>query len=223
MKNLRILFLLIFAIPFFHSCQKECCELGEEIKEEARFVDGRGSALLNGVVNCINGDPKENVEVKITASDGEVWTQLTDANGEFELDEMPNIEYTIDFSYADDDATAYSTAEVDAILIEMRDFILNLDRAPDFELIDGLIYDVNDSGQLTTLDLVYFQRAYQTFDAPLDWQWRFISLKESATIVSNSFSYPDVLTIPMYNPNATADLEYIAIRAGDRKGVACNN
>lgn len=223
MKNLRILFLLVFTILFFDSCQKECCELGEEITGEARFVDGRGTALLNGVVNCINGDPKEGVEVKIIASDGEIWTQMTDANGEFELDEMPNLDYFIGFSYADDDATAYSTAEVDAILSEMEGFILDLDTAPDFELIDGLIYDLNDSGQLSTLDIVLFQKAYQTFDRPLDWQWRFVSLKESSVTVSNSFNYPDNLMIEMYDPNSTANLEYIAIRAGDRKGVACDN
>ena len=130
MKNLRILFLLVFVIPFVESCQKECCELGEEVKEEARFIDGRGSALLNGEVNCINGDPKEGVLVTITSSDGEVWTQMTDTNGEFELDEMPNVEYDIAFSYSDNDATAYTPAEADEILIEMRGFILQLDTSP---------------------------------------------------------------------------------------------
>ena len=224
MKVLKYAFLLLIAGSLFSSCQKDCCDFGDEIVTTQDSIDQRGTATLNGVVNCINGDPKEGVSVKITDTDGNVWNETTDANGQFLLNDMPNVEYTIEFDFVDDDATAYTLAEAQQILLEMKDFILGINS--DFQLIDALVYDANDSGALTTLDIVLFEKRYvernPSTTHPI-WDWRFIAVEESQIVTSNSFNYPSNLTIQMYQPNATADLEYIAVRVGDRHGVACDN
>lgn len=224
MKVLKYVFLLLIAGSFFTSCQKECCDIGEVIVEPIDSIAPRGTATLGGVVNCINGEPKAGVFVNITDTDGNVWNEITDVDGQFQLNDMPNVEYTIEFDYSDDDATAYTAAEAQQILLEMRDFILGIN--PDFQLIDALVYDANDNGSLTSLDIVLFERRYVDRNPstlhPI-WDWRFIAVDESSVVTSNTFSYPSNLTIQLYQPNAVADLEYIAIRVGDRHGVACDN
>ena len=224
MKFFKYVFLLLMAGSFFTSCQKECCDLGEVIVEPNDSIAPRGTATLGGIVNCINGDPKEGVFVTITDTDGNVWSETTGSDGQFMLNDMPNVEYTIEFDYSDDDATAYTAAEAQQILLEMRDFILGIN--PNFQLIDALVYDANDNGSLTSLDIVLFEKRYVDMDPstlhPI-WDWRFIAVEESTVVTSNTFSYPSNLTIQMYQPNAVADLEYIAIRVGDRHGVACDN
>ena len=224
MKVLKYAFLLLVAGSFFTSCQKDCCDFGEVIVEPNDSIAPRGTATLGGVVNCINGEPKEGVFVNITDTDGNVWNEITDANGQFQLNDMPNVEYTIEFDYSDDDATAYTAAEAQQILLEMRNFILGIN--PNFQLIDALVYDANDNGSLTSLDIVLFEKRYVDRTPstlhPI-WDWRFVAVEESTAVTSNTFSYPSNLTIQMYQPNAVADLEYIAIRVGDRHGVACDN
>ena len=222
MKVLKIMIFLFIGTSLFYSCQKECCDLGEEIEDPN--VEPRGTATLGGVVNCINGDPKEGVKVSITSTDGNTWEEITGVDGRFQLNDMPNVEYSFEFSFEDDNATAYTPAEAQNILNEMTDFILGINA--DFQLIDGLVYDATEDGVLSTLDLVLFEKAYVDFmpSTLFDlWQWKFISVEESTTVTSNSFAYPANLTIEMYDPNSVADLEYIAIRIGDRHGVACDN
>jgi len=223
MKIFKPLLLLALVITITYSCQEDCCETGEPIEDTRRFVDGRGTATLSGIVNCINGDPKEGITVTITDSNNEVWTQETDTDGTFALDEMPNESYSIDFSYTDNDSLAFTINEANGILAIMKDFILGVTPFSEMKLIDALVYDLDDSGVLTTLDYVLFEKTHINFDHALRWQWRFISVNESDQVTSNSFSYPAGLTIDMYAPNTTADLEYIAYRAGDREGLACDN
>jgi len=224
MKFLKYAFLLLLAGSFFTSCQKDCCDFGEVIVEPNDSIALRGTATLGGVVNCINGEPKEGIFVTITDTDGNVWNEITNASGQFQLNDMPNVEYTIEFDYTDVDATAYTVAEAQQILSEMYDFILGINS--DFQLIDALVYDANDNGSLSTLDYVLFEKRYIEMNPstlhPI-WDWRFIAVEESQTVTSNSFSYPSNLTIQLYQPNATADLEYIAVRVGDRHGFACDS
>jgi len=181
---------------------------------------------LTGVINCIEGTPKEGITVNIIDQNGGVTQELTDANGRFEFDALPNENYTLELSYSDVDADAYSDAEAQQILDSMSDIILGVNQ--DVNPIDALIYDVNESGAITTLDHFLFERRYIDKDFvtpnPL-WEWKFVELKNSASpfVTSTAEIYPTGQSIDGYQPTTTTDLEFIIVRIGDRTGVACDN
>ena len=123
-----------------------------------------------GKIYCHDGGGFENAEVTAMDENGNVQTSFSDVDGIYSFDMDPNLEYTIEFDYPNDDPFI-----LDTTLTEMYNYILYARPMSDYNDLNREILDINENGSVTTFDLVLMKK-YMLGQGtiPFD-RWRFFS------------------------------------------------
>ena len=165
---------------------------------------------LSGTIETEDGDLCENVSVNITG--GANQTELTDQNGSYTFSNMPlGSNFTIDSEKDFNDLNGVNAFD----LILLSRHILNID------LIDSpyarIAADVNGSGSISTLDMVYIRRLILYIDSEFSNvdSWQFI---DADYVFNDSNPFDEAFPRSIFLNNQTVDaydLDFVGIKSGD--------
>lgn len=202
-------------------CETFVSILGSESDEftENPCVNPTQGAALAGTIATEAKDGVENAEVQVSGA--ALATTKTSATGTYGV---YNLEKGYDYSltpYKDDDhLNGIST--FDLVLISKH--ILNVQPLDSpYKIIAA---DINNSGSITTMDMVLLRRLILTIDQALtnNTSWRFIPADYVFQNPENPFAenFPEVMNINNLEANKL-DLNFVAIKVGDINGSAIAN
>lgn len=164
---------------------------------------------VSGDIVLPNGLPICNVLVELQNANGDILAQdLSELDGTFQLSNLPaGNDYSLHFSKEGNPLNGTST--FDLVLIARR--ILGIDPLQPYDLWIG---DVNGSGSLTTLDMIFIRKLILFIDTEFPTPpWAFDD--PQAIIPDNQ------IAVPVLNQNI--DIEVIGVKRGDVNGSATLN
>jgi len=214
------------------------CEDGIALKRDWTATDGCGNSTtvttviwINAanpttatVAGLITNEAAESIgQVSVTAEGsggaGMMGNMMTEVEGVFNFDLPQGNNYAIEPQRNDEVRNGISTFD----LILMGQHLLNV------ELLDSpyklIAADVNNSGSITSLDLIALRRLILHLDDefPSNTSWRFVEADYVFGQPTNPFAstFPEMISINGLNGNQQAD--FIGIKIGDLNGTAVPN
>jgi len=160
-------------------------------------------------------------DVQMTISGQGSATISTDNAGEYMFTNIPSgHDYTLTPSKNDDLRNGVST--IDIVLISKH--VLNVGKLTSpYKLIAA---DVNNSGSITTLDVVAIRKAvlFVADEFPSNTSWRFIDKNYTFTNPANPFNEPFAEVVNMNNlTHDELNADFMAVKIGDVSGDAIPN
>ncbi len=203
------------------------CGIGLTVQEPDEDMDGMPDdicptppmANVAGIIESVEGERMENIEVDLDG--GMDMTEMTSVEGIFNFPQLPtNYNYVVEPFHDEDHLNGVST--FDLVLISKH--ILNI------EQLDSpykmLAADVNNSGSITTLDLVDLRKLilYINEDFPNNNSWRFIDKDFVFPQLDNPFAtaFPESYSINGLEHHM-GDVDFVGVKIGDVNGTATVN
>jgi hypothetical protein len=189
-------------------------------KLESDTLDGienpvRGGGTISGSVKTENGIGIANTRVQILSTSGVTLTTLTDDLGNFSVDNLPMGEtYEVGAGKADLYENGLSTLD----MIRIQKHILALEELP--TPYQKIAADVNNSGTITTLDLIQMRRVILNLDTKfVTPTWLFVPAEKNFIDSSDPFKgvISGAYTIPALLEKANT-FNIIGIKFGDING-----
>ena len=153
------------------------------------------SVKIGGVFTTPKGDNIPNVKVSLTG--GSKQDTLCDINGQYSFNGYTSGAYTVTPSKNNEVNKANGLSTLD--LIKIQSHILHIDTldAP-YKIIAA---DVNGSGTVTSLDMIYIRRLILGIDStfPGNKLWSFVDANYTFTNNSNPFPYPSSKSFTLQN------------------------
>jgi hypothetical protein len=188
------------------------CTVSLEVQDNNQNCD-TGQLSLSGTISDIDYQALEDVEV---FSNGLLdYSTFTSETGAYNLDDLTlGSDYSISADYDDISPIGESVTTFDMVLITMH--ILGI------ELLDSpyhwIAADVNDSGTITTLDIVAIRKVILQIEDefPNGKRWKFVDRSYEFTSSINPLldGYPELININNLEIDII-DLDFVAIRMGD--------
>ena len=168
------------------------------------------TASISGTVARVNNIPLEGVNVQALDANGNlVDFTTTSSTGNYVLEDLPvGATYSISCSYNGNVLENVST--LDVVLGAKHILAIETLSSP-YNVLAG---DVNDSGSLSTLDLVIMRRVILQMDTefPID-AWRFILESTSFPNPTNPFNTNTGIEVQL--SNNINNLDIVGIKTGD--------
>jgi hypothetical protein len=183
-------------------------------------VCGAAAPLAAGAVNTENNEPVEQVEVSLS---GQASTAMTTQNdGAYVFNNLTaGLDYTITPQRDGDYLNGVST--FDLVLISKH--ILGV--GPLSTPYQRIAADVNNSGSITTLDLIQLRKLILSIDTEFanNTSWRFVEEAYVFPDPSNPWAeqFPEVININDLPATSIMDADFVAVKIGDVNGDAAAN
>ncbi|MBR9920910.1 MAG: HYR domain-containing protein [Bacteroidetes bacterium] len=197
------------------SGNQDYCETFIEIQDNMDFCDGNlTTAIVSGLITTEEDEPVEMVMVDVN---GGQQTQITTDDGLYSFELPQGDDYTITPMLDVEPLNGVTT--YDMVLISQHILGINPLDSP-YQLIAA---DANNSGSISTLDLLAIQKLILVLDTnfPNNTSWRFVDANYVFPNPANPWeeTFPEILNI---NDLATDVLngDFIAVKTGDVNGSA---
>jgi hypothetical protein len=172
---------------------------------------------LFGLVHTEDGEPISQVEVSLYSSTYENH-QLTSSDGVYQFMEMPFCDLETLIPYRDDNPLN-GVSTFDIVLIQKHILAIQPLDSP-YKIIAA---DIDNSGSVTTLDIVRLRKVIlgidQTFDGNTSWRFVWSGYEFSDPDNPLQENFPEMLDFSVENPVNYA-LGFIGIKVGDVNGSA---
>jgi hypothetical protein len=195
------------------------CETYIIVEDNAEACDQMATIGIGGMVLTEDNEPVESVALSINHPTAPHY--MTDASGTYQFEDLtPGSDYTVQLSKEDHPSNGVTT--FDLVLISKHILRVRPLGSP-YKIIAA---DANNSGTVTTLDLIHLRRLILRLESELEGNtsWRFVPVDYSFQEPHNPFAenWPEVKN---YNNLEVADLEadFIAIKVGDVNGSVRSN
>ncbi len=183
------------------------------VQNNMNFCDLPGSYSIAGTIATEIAEPVENVIIGINSSgpnSGE--NETTDFNGEYAFNDLlPDLNYVITPEKNINPLNGVTT--YDLVLISKQILGHDVLDSP-YKLIAA---DINNSGTITTLDLVELRKLILYIDTAFqnNTSWRFIDATFAFPDPTNPWasSFPEIFTVNGLNSQEIAD--FVAVKIGD--------
>ena len=167
------------------------------------------SVSISGKVMYVTGEPMEGVELTLSFG-GMSTTIVTDAAGNYLLENIPiGSGVSIDIHKDADLTTGLSMLD----MLHLRDWLLQINN--DFHPYNILAMDMNNSGALTTYDLVLISKLILGIETT-NGGWRFISAYTQFPNPSNPWSaaFPSPIPPGAIQTDLT-NIDFVGYKLGD--------
>lgn len=195
------------------------CETYIIVEDHSGGCDQMATIGIGGMIFTEDNEPVESVALSINHPSAQHY--MTDASGTYQFDDLtPGNDYTVQVSKEDHPSNGVTT--FDLVLISKHILRVRPLGSP-YKIIAA---DANNSGTVTTLDLIHLRRLILRLESELEGNssWRFIPVDYSFQEPQNPFAenWPEVKN---YNNLEVADLkaDFIAIKVGDVNGSVRSN
>ena len=178
---------------------------------------GSCGAILAGTIKTYNGQNVQGVNIKIAGSEGN-QSISTLSNGRFRMSGLYfGTDYTIVPQLNKNPLNGVST--FDLVLITKH--ILSL--APFQNPQDFIAADINNTGSITTLDIIQLRKLILGIDREFksNTSWRFVDSKFNFKNDASPFVFPELINLNDIGNNAEAN--FYGIKIGDINGSAQTN
>ena len=179
------------------------------------------TTTVSGKIITRDGEPMENVTVTITTDDQNL-TATTDGQGDYRIENVP-IDGNLSIEPTSDLNPLNGVSTFDVVLASKH--ILGL--APFESAVEYIAMDVNQSGSITAIDIVWLRNLILGLitEIPNVASWRFIEENQLAAINFDQSQLPEYDTsFPGLDltPNAEGVtlINFIGIKVGDANGNA---
>ncbi|WP_421948613.1 SdrD B-like domain-containing protein [Phaeodactylibacter xiamenensis] len=183
-------------------------------------VCGAAAPMAAGAVNTEDNEPVEDVQVSLS---GQASTAMTTQNdGAYVFTNLTSgLDYTITPQRDGDYLNGVST--FDLVLISKH--ILGV--GPLSTPYQRIAADVNNSGSITTLDLIQLRKLILSIDTEFanNTSWRFVETAYVFPDPSNPWAeqFPEVININDLPATSIMDADFVAVKIGDVNGDAAAN
>jgi hypothetical protein len=183
-------------------------------------VCGAAAPMAAGAVNTEDNEPVEDVQVSLS---GQASTAMTTQNdGAYVFTNLTaGLDYTITPQRDGDYLNGVST--FDLVLISKH--ILGV--GPLSTPYQRIAADVNNSGSITTLDLIQLRKLILSIDTEFanNTSWRFVETAYVFPDPSNPWAeqFPEVININDLPATSIMDADFVAVKIGDVNGDAAAN
>ncbi|KGE84995.1 T9SS type A sorting domain-containing protein, partial [Phaeodactylibacter xiamenensis] len=183
-------------------------------------VCGAAAPMAAGAVNTEDNEPVEDVQVSLS---GQASTAMTTQNdGAYVFTNLTaGLDYTITPQRDGDYLNGVST--FDLVLISKH--ILGV--GPLSTPYQRIAADVNNSGSITTLDLIQLRKLILSIDTEFanNTSWRFVEEAYVFPDPSNPWAeqFPEVININDLPATSIMDADFVAVKIGDVNGDAAAN
>ena len=195
------------------------CETYIIVEDHSGGCDQMSKIGIEGMIFTEDNEPVESVALSINHPSAPNY--MTDASGTYQFTDLtPGNDYTVQVSKEDHPSNGVTT--FDLVLISKHILRVRPLGSP-YKIIAA---DANNSGTVTTLDLIHLRRLILRLESELEGNtsWRFIPVDYSFQEPQNPFAenWPEVKN---YNNLEIADLQadFIAIKVGDVNGSVRSN
>ena len=178
------------------------------------FVEG--GVIVSGLVYTEEDYAVPGVEVQVAGASSNAM--MTENDGLYEFNIEPGQDYTITPYNNLDHKNGVSTAD----LILASKHILGVERlASPYKMIAA---DVNNSGSVTTLDLIQMRKVILSIDKQFknNTSWRFIDASYNFPDANNPWTnaFPEVINLNDIEPEDLINGDFIAVKVGDLNASA---
>ncbi|NBC06101.1 MAG: HYR domain-containing protein, partial [Bacteroidetes bacterium] len=193
------------------------CETYVNVQDNFELCNGVGATTASGTVATAWGEGVENVEVSLSGLMGQ--TSSTDANGAYLFSGLvEGSDYTITTERDGDYANGVSTFDI--VLISKH--ILGLQ--PLDSPYKRIAADVNNSGNISTLDLIQLRKLILSIETSFlyNTSWRFVDADYSFANPDNPWAnvFPEVINLNNIGAGGISNADFVAVKVGDVDGNA---